>query len=167
LVAEVNADRVAKNLWVGGVPTDPAEVDENFDALVLSAKEFQDVFPVHQYPGTYVIHAPMVDGNPSTEEIARALDAGIKVFELNSKGKKVLVTCAAGVNRSALIAALAMVVGGVPADGAVNKIRKNRKALSGSMPLFNPFFVNVLKTIEAAIRTRDSHIGSLGAAKAA
>lgn len=147
----MNADRVARNLWVGGVPTDPDEVDKKFDALVLSAREFQDVFPVHKYPKTLVIHAPMDDGKPTREEIINALRAALKVYEQNKAGKKVLVTCAKGVNRSALIAALAMVISGMKSDRAVSKIRENRHPVSGAEPLFNTHFVKVLKEIESAL----------------
>lgn len=163
----MNADQVAKNLWVGGVPTNPAAVIKDFDALVLSAKEFQDVFPVHMYPNFTVIHAPLVDDKPSSEDIVTALSAALRVYELNEEGKKVLVTCAAGVNRSAMIAALAMVIAGVKADKAIDKIRKNRKAISGATPLFNPYFVNVVRTIDAAISTLGSRMGSPASSKAA
>jgi len=149
----INADQVAKNLWVGGVPVDPAAVDENFDALVLSAREFQDVFPAHKFPGTVVIHAPIQDGKPTNEEKATALRAAIQVFELNRDGRKVLVTCAKGVNRSALIAAAAMLIAGLPLKKVLGNIRKYRKPLSGAEPLFNPHFQKFLQSLEEAFNT--------------
>lgn len=152
----MNADQVSKNLWVGGLPTDPEAVDKNFDVLVLAAKQFQDVFPVHKYPGTKVIHVPLEDAKPTAKEKQLALKAGIEVFEHNQKGRKVLVTCAAGVNRSAMIAGLAMVIGGLSAEHAINRIRKRRKPPSGSTPLFNHHFVKVLKDVDAKISTSDS-----------
>jgi protein-tyrosine phosphatase len=148
-----NADQIAKNLWVGGVPVDTDSVDKNFDALVLAAREFQDVFPIHKYPGTVVIHAPLQDGKPDNEEKAIALRAALQVYELNRDGKKVLVTCAKGVNRSALIAALAMLIGGWSLDKAIGNLRKYRKPLSGATPLFNPHFLNFLKALEEAFST--------------
>ena len=154
LQQKMNADQVGNNLWVGGLPTDSQAVDKNFDAIVLAAREFQEVFPVHKFPKTQVIHVPLRDpGKPTTAEQAKALEAGLKVFELNKKGKKVLVTCAAGVNRSALIAGLAMVVGGVKADKAINQIRKRRNPPSGKTPLFNPHFVKMLQDVDAEIST--------------
>lgn len=148
-----NADQVAKNLWVGGVPADHKEVDGNFDALVLAAREFQDVFPAHKFPGTVVIYAPIPDGKLTNAEKAIALRAAIQVYELNRDGRRVLVTCAQGVNRSALIAALAMIIGGWSARKAVENIRKYRKPVTGSKPLFNPYFVDFLSVLEKAFST--------------
>jgi protein-tyrosine phosphatase len=152
----MNADQVSKNLWVGGLPTDPEAVDKNFDVLVLAAKEFQDIFPVHKFPGTRVIHAPMEDAKPSKEEQAIALKAGLEVLEHNRRGRKVLVTCIAGVNRSALIAGLAMVIGGIEADKAIERIRARRHPASGSTPLFNKHFVKMLQDVDAEISSPDS-----------
>jgi protein-tyrosine phosphatase len=154
LTQKMNADQVAPNLWVGGLPTDFESVDKNFDALVLAAKQHQDFFPVHKFPGTYVLHVPLDDAKPSREEKVMALQAGLKVYELNKEGKKVLVTCAAGVNRSAMIAAMAMIIGGVSADEAIKRIRKRRHPVSGAMPLFNTHFVKLLQDVDAALSTR-------------
>lgn len=153
---KMNADEVGKNLWVGGLPTDARAVDKNFDALVLAAKEFQDVFPVHKYPNTKLILAPLNDAKPSAKEQATALKAALEVHDLNKQGKKVLVTCAAGVNRSALIAGLSMVVAGDNAQHAINRIRKHRKPPSGSTPLFNPHFQKMLRDVDSQISESDS-----------
>lgn len=144
----LNADQVAKNLWIGGVPTDPDEVDKQFDALVLAAKEFQTVFPAHKYPKTHVIYAPLEDGNPSRGEIIDALRAALDVYEHNKAGRKVLVTCAKGVNRSSLIAAMAMVISGKKPNEAIGMIRKHRHPISGAQPLFNDHFVRLIKELD-------------------
>lgn len=156
---KMNADQVAKNLWVGGLPTDPEAVDKNFDVLVLAAKQYQDIFPAHKYPNTHVIHVPLDDDPfsgtpPSSADVAKALKAGLEVHEYNQKGKKVLITCQAGVNRSALVAGLAMVIGGVQADHAINRIRKNRKPPTGSVPLFNKHFRKIIRDVDAEISTK-------------
>lgn len=151
LVKGMSLDEVGHNLWVGSVPTDPAAVAKKFDALVLAAEEFQDVFPAHKYPGIKLILAPLDDAKPTHEEKIRALKAALEVYDLNKKGKKVLVTCAKGVNRSALIAALALVLAGSTAQQAISKIRKARKPVSGATPLFNQHFVKLVKEIDQAI----------------
>jgi protein-tyrosine phosphatase len=157
---KLNADKVGHNLWVGGVPTKPELVAKNFDALVLAAREFQDVFPVHKHPNCQLILAPMDDHpgdpkKPTHEEKIEALRAALKVYDLNKKGKKVLVTCAAGVNRSALIAGLAMILSGKTADEVIAQIRKHRKPLSGSTPLFNEQFCKLLRAVDKAISTKE------------
>lgn len=152
----MNADEVATNLWIGAVPTEPEKVDKEFDALVLAAKEFQDVFPEHKFPCTELIRAPLIDGKPTAAEKAAAMKAGLRVYELNKDGKKVLVTCAKGVNRSSLIAALAMVIGGVNMPRALGNIRKHRRASSGAKPLFNTYFVDLIRALSDAVSNRKS-----------
>ena len=151
LIKGMSLDEVGHNLWVGSVPTDPAAVAKKFDALVLAAEEFQDVFPVHKFPGTKLILAPLDDAKPTHNEKVTALRAALEVYDLNKKGKRVLVTCAKGVNRSALIAALALVLGGSTAQQAISKIRKTRKPASGALPLFNLHFVKLIKEVDQAI----------------
>lgn len=158
---KMNADEVAKNLWVGGLPTDSDSVDQNFDAIVLAAEEFQDAFPVHKYPGTQLIPAPLSDEphsptGPSNKQKATALDAALKVHKLNKDGKKVLVSCAAGVNRSSLIAGLSMVIDGMNAQHAINRIRKYRKPPTGSVPLFNKHFRQYLKEFDQELSKQGS-----------
>lgn len=157
LAGENNMDKIVDGLYIGGVPLNNDAVDKEFDVLVLAALEFQDVFPVHKYPNTYVIHAPLVDDKLAREDKITALSAGIKVYEARAAGKKVLSTCAAGVNRSALIAAISLILDGMSAEHAINKIRQKRKPLSGATPLFNPHFVRFLKELDALLSTSDSH----------
>lgn len=161
ITQRMNADKVGKNLWVGGLPTDPGAVSENFDALVLAARDHQEIFPVHKYPKTRLILAPLDDDPYSTkgmsaEQQALALRAALDVHKLNSQGKTVLVTCAAGVNRSALIAGLAMVISGDSAQQAIDRIRKHRKPPTGSIPLFNPHFRKMLRDVEQELKKTDS-----------
>jgi protein-tyrosine phosphatase len=156
LTKTMNADKVGRNLWIGAVPTNPATVDKHFDALVLTAREFQDVFPVHKYPGTELILAPLDDDRPTAVDRVTALKAALDVYDLNKKGKKVLVTCAKGVNRSALIAGLAMVLGGDSAAQAIAKIRAARKPPSGATPLFNQHFCQFIKDVDKAVSPQSS-----------
>lgn len=156
LIKSLNADKVGRNLWVGAVPTDPSLVDKHFDGLVLAAREFQDVFPVHKYPGTKLILAPLDDDKPTGEEKVTALKAALDVYDMNKQGKKVLVTCAKGVNRSALIAALAMVLAGDSGNDAIAKIRAARKPVSGATPLFNQHFCQMIKDVDRAITPKGS-----------
>lgn len=154
----MNADQVSHNLWVGGLPTDAKAVDKHFDALVLAAREFQDIFPVHKYPGTKLLLAPLDDDKLTSQDKATALSTAIKVHELMQKDKRVLVACAAGVNRSSLIAGLAMILGGDSAQEAITKIRAQRKPPTGSTPLFNTHFTKFMRETDQSVSPRKSQI---------
>lgn len=154
---KTSMDEIVDGLYIGGVPVDNDAIDKKFGGLVLAAKEFQDVFPVHKYPNTYVVHVPLDDARLSRENKVEALAAGLKVYELREAGKKVLSTCAKGVNRSALIAAICLILEGRTAKEAIVLIRKRRKPVSGAVPLFNPHFVKFLYEISDAISTSGSH----------
>jgi hypothetical protein len=137
----LDADEVAPALFVGSVP--PPDVGAHgFDAVVLCAEEHQ--YPAHRFPGVEVLHAPLDDApwRPMTRrEVTIALAAARRVAALLAAGKRVLVTCAAGLNRSALVAGLAMRillrVGGVAAIGAI-------RAARSTCALCNERFVDLL-----------------------
>ena len=160
ITQRMNADEVGKNLWVGGLPTDFGAVAENFDALVLAARDHQDIFPSSKHPEVKLILAPLDDepyapNPPSEDQKDIALRAAQKVYQLNKEGKKVLVTCLAGVNRSALIAGLSMVLAGMPAAQVITQIRKRRKPPTGNTPLFNRYFAEYLHEVEEKVSKED------------
>jgi protein-tyrosine phosphatase len=119
-----------------------------FQVLVLCAKELQP--SASAYPGILVLHAPNDDRHvehepPTHQEIEIALRASCEVRRLLSLGKRVLVTCAQGRNRSGLVSGLVLVTNGLSADEAVSLIRsKRRNALS------NTHFVRCLQRAERA-----------------
>jgi hypothetical protein len=142
---KIDAHRVADKLWIGGYPADKEdrpiqEVCGYFDVVVLCAVELQDLkFPCH------VVKAPLDDAKPTPKEIQTALSAARTINVMRKRGKRVLVTCAAGVNRSAFIAALALMMAGDSAQMAISKIREHRRPPIGLTPLSNVHFVSVLK----------------------
>lgn len=101
----LDASKVAPKLYVGAAP-DPGKY-EAFQTIVLCAEEYQP--PATAFPGSKVIHAPFQDTlAPSDEEIETAISAALQVVRALRAGDRVLVTCRAGQNRSAFVAALAM-----------------------------------------------------------
>lgn len=138
---EVN--EVAPRLYVGSKP--PPARHEGVDVIVLAAKEYQP--PAHLFPGTEVIHASLDDvpGRPMTaDEIAVAIRAAERVARRLREGRSVLVTCAMGLNRSGLVAALAMHdVHGMGADEIVARLRRAR----GVWALSNPNFEKLLRVV--------------------
>ncbi len=94
-------------LWQGTLPHKPQTLRTvGFEVLVFCA----GVNPVAYFTGFETLHAPNVDdGSPLTlERWETAQAAGKWVADRILEGKKVLVTCQAGLNRSGLVSALAI-----------------------------------------------------------
>jgi protein-tyrosine phosphatase len=129
--------------------------DCGFDVLVLCAMEFQA--PAHEYPGVYVVHAPNDDSVefPLTrEKLKIAMQAAHVVADEVSHGRQVLVTCAAGLNRSGLVSALALhFLFGWAGDACIHRVRKKRRVKSGMNSLCNGEFVQVLQRLPTQMQT--------------
>lgn len=110
----------------------PVGVRLPFDVIVLSAWEYQP-----EMPGFEVLHVPL-DDDPATpvseEDRTRIQATARRVARRIRAGRRVLVTCHQGRNRSGVIAGLALVALGVPGAEAANRIRHLRNGLT------NPHF---------------------------
>lgn len=135
----IDAHRILPKLWIGSYPRVP-ETRNHFDAVVLCAQELQEL----PYSGVHVVKAPMDDATPTARELKTAVSAAQTVHALRKRDKRVLVTCAQGVNRSGFVTALAMMLEGYNPEDALYCIRKYRHPPIGMMPLSNPAFVQVL-----------------------
>lgn len=113
-----------------------------FDTLVLCAEEHQP--PGRAFPGVEVIHLPFDDTvepmdyrqygaiQKTADRVARRLRAR----------RRVLVTCHAGLNRSGLVNALALMrATGAPPSIAIERIRARR----GVRALSNPYFESLVR----------------------
>jgi len=122
-------------------PTGPRVRRAGFDVLVLCSEEYQPA-PEH-FPGMRVIHAPNEDAQYLSDTQWRtALAASREVAGAVRAGEKVLVTCTAGLNRSGLVSALALVhLAGETARAAevVAQIQARRE-----MALCNDAFVDLI-----------------------
>ena len=125
-------------LWQGSFPNGDLQT-AGIDLLVLAAEELQpdenakpgyykgtpdDLF----FPGVDVILAPNKDEAyfPVSRKMI-ALMAAQHVADAVREGKNVLVTCAAGLNRSGLVTALALrELFGKPGEDAVARVRERR-----------------------------------------
>lgn len=137
----VDADKIAPGLYIGSVPRSCG----SFDAVVLAAWEYQDVSL-----RCLVIRAPLEDAAPTKQQVKLALLAARQVHALLRAGNKVLVTCAQGRNRSALIVGLALMMDGMSAKQAIRRIVEKRKgAAFGAKALTNSAFVRVLERYES------------------
>jgi protein-tyrosine phosphatase len=142
-MASGDMSEVVPGLFVGSKP--PPGKHQGVDAIVLAAMEYQP--PAHLFPGVEVIHAPLDDApgrHMREDEIATAAKAAKRVARLLRSGRRVLSTCQMGLNRSSLVAALAMHdVYGMSADEIVSKLRRAR----GTWALSNPNFEKLLRVV--------------------
>lgn len=141
----MDASNITKRLWVGGKPPLDRHLPE-FDTLVLCAQEIQ--------PSTIgfkgqLVRVPLPDSTLSTDELRRALAGARHVGCALSEGKRVLVTCAAGLNRSALVASLGLgIVSRLTPEQIVLLMRERRAPAA----LHNPHFVEIIHRFVGASR---------------
>lgn len=136
----IDATRVASKLYVGSFP--PSSLAKRgIDAVVLCAEERQSV-----WPDIYTLRIPLDDGPLSFEDYKKAVKVAADVTRLRQAGKRVLVTCQMGVNRSALIAGLSMMqLERMPPARVLAQIRRLRGASTQPrIPLSNPDFERAL-----------------------
>ncbi len=103
----LDATRIAPHLYQGSFPHPLTDLKRaGFDVLVLCAREVQP--PPGSYPGVSVGRCPLIDRDCTDEEWQMAQRTAREVAERVKRGQRVLVTCAAGRNRSGLVVALAL-----------------------------------------------------------
>lgn len=144
---QFDATQIAPKLYQGSAPPPGNELrSRGFDVLVLCAEEIQPD-AVH-FPGVTVIYAPMDDGFYVPEHVAHP--AAMKVARALRAGKRVLVTCAMGLNRSGLVTGLALwYAAHWSGETCVARIQSNRRGA-----LFNNTFASYLKRLPARTTTR-------------
>jgi protein-tyrosine phosphatase len=108
---------VTGNLWHGGY-VDNLDLGDRFDTIV-------SLYPWEKYPTKGdTVQVTMYD---STEVDGGSVeDAALFVVGLLAKGQKVLVHCQAGLNRSSLVVARALMYMGQSADEAIAMLREKR-----------------------------------------
>lgn len=136
----LDASNISTRLWVGGAPPFDRDLPE-FDMLVLCAAELQpDRIAFH---GT-VVRCPIPDAALSAHDAMRVAVSSRLVAEAISGGRRVLVTCHAGLNRSALVAALALAkLTTMSAAEIIRLIRTNRHPHA----LHNRHFQSIVRSI--------------------
>jgi len=152
------ADHVAGRLYMGGFCGPSRWLLDTFDVIVCCARELQPAGGVYgQMP---VIRAPLDDDGPLSLADLRVLRrAGKQVRWALDVGRKVLVTCHMGRNRSGVVSALALMLprgignrpwfyGDTPAClRSAEAIRLVRRA-RGANALSNLYFFDFLRRSE-------------------
>lgn len=145
----MDASNISKRLWVGGKPPFDRDLPE-FDTLVLCAQELQPQ-PEQLAFKRQVIRVPLPDSALSTDELRRALAAARHVAVALTDGRRVLVTCRAGLNRSALVASLGLGIVTRMQPGEIVELMRERRAPAA---LHNPFFVEYITKFVGASRAK-------------
>lgn len=135
-----DASNIAPRLWIGARPP----LDRTYpgvDMIVLCAAEYQPRTMPH-FTET-LIHCPIPDDALSSTEKSRAIAAARHVAKALKEGKRALVTCQQGKNRSAFVAALALSqITKLTAEQLVELVRAKRHPDA----LYNPHFREYLAT---------------------
>jgi len=136
-------------------PSTDAVRGHRFTVLVFCAREIQPYLPDHLLRGLDVLYVPLNDSfnEPMTDaEWDLAHGAGREVARLTALGGRSLVTCAAGLNRSGIVNAIALHYRfGCSGAGAIAQIRATR----GPQALSNPSFERRL--VKLGSRRRRPH----------
>jgi protein-tyrosine phosphatase len=123
-----DAHNILPKLWQGSAPRPGRSVSrDGFQALVLAAEELQ--LPGKLFPGVRVAHAPLDDHyDPLTaHEWDVIISAANFVAHNVKRGRRTLVTCQAGLNRSGIITAMAVcLLTGAGGFDAVELVKKRR-----------------------------------------
>lgn len=106
----------------------PVGVPLPFDTIVLAAEEYQP-----HMPGAFeVLHVPLDDSGPPPTAHERRLiyENASRIARRVRAGRRVLVTCWQGRNRSGVLSGLALRELGVPGIEAARLIQRIRKGLT-------------------------------------
>jgi hypothetical protein len=140
-------DEVAPGLFQGDFPE--GRVDwSRFDDVVSMSQTAPDV---RLEPGGLWLHVPIPDADIEDPDGVR--EAARLVADRVGAGRRVLVHCWAGLNRSGVVSARALMFMGVPVDAAIAAVRAAR----GPSALFNADFVAWLHAEAATCEPGDSY----------
>lgn len=134
----LDASNIVPRLWIGGRPPFDRDLPQ-FDVLVLCARELQPAQVAFQ---GRLIRCPVEDGALSMDEIRLVLGAARAISQALERGQQALVTCSAGLNRSALVASLALGrITRLSTDDLLNLMRLRRDPRA----LYNKHFQDLLR----------------------
>lgn len=151
--------RLGKRLYIGAEPpAGPGLYASGFDVLVLCAEEFQP--PVSQFPGLSVIHVPFDDSTNRlrANQLRRLQIVALQVAEEWKLGKRILVTCHMGINRSALMSALVLSAAGGDSPAECGSLIRGLRTYGGMRALSNPYFRSVLSQLSTSMHVPVGHV---------
>lgn len=124
---ELDATALTGKLSIGGRPPQGNAVrDAGFTVLMLCSDTYQ---PLDSgFPGVEIVRRPFMDRPFSVQPEAQnlALKAGELIYQRMKQGRRCLVTCNEGRNRSGLVCAIALAECGMDPQAAGLLIRDRR-----------------------------------------
>lgn len=130
--------QVTETLWQGATPAEIGGVPAEF-------KHVLNLYPWEHYAvpeGTAVREVALYDDDLENYDVIVSLAEWVNEKQ---KDGPVLVHCQAGLNRSALVVALSMMLNGASADEAIGTLREKRSPAV----LCNPYFEKWLREYKA------------------
>ena len=151
----MDTTRIAPRLHVGSVPAaGMAAHDHGFHVLVLCAlpEEYGGGRYLERYEGVTVVACPLDDSAKrgiSRAEVALAEETAARIAVAIYRGRRALVTCMQGRNRSAIVAALTLRrLTSWSGSRATEAVRAAREAVTGpGTVLCNPSFEKYLRSL--------------------
>ena len=140
-------DAVIPGLYQGDFPAGTVDWSRFDDVVSLTVEDVPDV-PLQV--GGMRMHVPIWDDEMDDPTGVRA--AALAVAERVTAGKRVLVHCSAGLNRSGVVSARALMFMGMPVAEAIAKVRSAR----GPYALSNRDFVAWLREEAVAYDSGDA-----------
>jgi hypothetical protein len=141
---------VLPDLWQGGTHDDDTLGNERFARKPFITKaNFDAVVTMYQYAnpvGWFVkeMRYCIYDAQMDTIDLDELFTTARWAYNEWAEGKRVLIRCQAGWNRSGLITALVLMLDGIPATEAIDIIRHQRSENA----LCNPAFVEFLENLD-------------------
>lgn len=152
LTSSFNYNKILGKLYQGSYPpvqTAKELKEKGFDYIVFCARELQPSNIPYNDEGINVVYAPNDDVSQiSVEQLQTALKTAEFVAKLIRDGKKVLVTCAMGHNRSGLVTALSLCHLTDFSAGRIISLIKNSRL--GAMR--NKYFCDILEKARERIK---------------
>lgn len=140
----IDAHEIIPGVWQGAEPPAGWALSEaGFEILVLAAREAQ--WSADEFPGLIVYRVPLDDEvRPfSATELQRIEEIVEQVAMHAAVGRKTLISCVMGINRSGFITArVIQKLTGSSAGQAIAQVKRRRKPVA----LTNPAFVRTLLT---------------------
>jgi hypothetical protein len=138
----IDANSVGPRLWVGARPPFDRDIPK-VNVIVLCAREIQPTKDQIAFKGQ-LMHCPLPDAELTNDQLRLAIATSRNIVKALLEEKRVLVTCAAGINRSAFVAALTLgQLTLMSADQLIARMRRLRHPEC----LYNQYFQSYLHSL--------------------